>query len=262
MEKFEQEPLHGDGRPMITGPSKYIQGVKQTLGFGGIMRPAMKTNNLDEKDGHEYHSKILQNPTKKLNPTRSSSGQLQPRMLRPIRPKMEKKAGPRMPAPGQYPQHGSHSVGMVRNPRPSPVRGRGLSGIVPSGVSHRRALSFPQPQINYRQNACALVPQSNVSHYPTKTALGESSNMSTSVSRMQSPPSASNSSEWNLPPGISISRIKQSSPGSGMTVTSLASALHMLGERTGIKRMVSYRLTEKQILALKTLGFEQEYDEV
>merc|ERR1719158_1668957 len=99
---------------MISGPSKYIQGVKQTLGFGGIMKPSMKTNNLDEKDGHEYHSKILQNPTKKLNPTRSSSGQLQPRMLRPIKPKMEKKAGPRMPcrgparhpeAPRQRPQH-------------------------------------------------------------------------------------------------------------------------------------------------------------
>ena len=45
-----------------------------------------------------------------------------------------------------------------------------------------------------------------------------------------------------------------------MTVTSLANALHMLGERTGIKRMVSYRLTEKQIMAFKTLGFEQEYE--
>merc|ERR1712179_169892 len=212
-------------------------------------------------------------------------------MLRPIRPRMKKISGPRISGgPCPYHHRGSQSQGMVRKPGPTPVTGfrmpgrypstrlrmhgpdpslghrmpgsapvTGLSGFVARGESHRRALSFPP---NKAQNIRSQTPQSepNVRHYPTQAALSKFSNMGTTLAWKQSPPSppASSCGEWNLPPGISISRIQGSGPVSGMTVTSLANALNMLGEREGTKRTVSYRLTEQQIMALETLGFEQE----
>jgi len=202
--------------------------------------------------------------------------------------KTEKMSGPRVSGPGHYHHHGSLSQGMVRKPGPTPVSGprmprrasstghrmpgpapstghrmQGptpvsvLTGNVARGGTHRRAPSYPY--INNAQSIRASTPppqpEPYVSHFPTQAAP---SNMGTTFTRKQSPSPASSYGGWNLPPGISISRIQESDPGTGMTMTSLASALNMLGEREGTRRNVSYRLTERQIMALKTLGFEQE----
>jgi len=273
--RFQQEPLQGGSR--------------------GQRRPGLDQDRL-RRPGIEDDRSMITGSGKDQwsdnHTTGNRSDQLkpgQPRMLRPIRPRMEKISGPRISGPCQYHHRGSQSQGMVRKPGPTPVTGfrmpgrspstrlrmhghpslghrmpgsapvTGLSGMVARGGSHRRALSFPQ---NKAQNICSPTPQSepNVSHYPTQAALNKFSNMGTTLAWKQSPPSppASSCGEWNLPPGISISRIQESGPRSGMTVTSLANALHMLGEREGTKRTVSYRLTEQQIMALETLGFEEE----
>jgi len=285
MARFQQESLHGGSRGQIRPgqdqdglrtpciednvEGKYQQRDNHGLGGARSLEPVSKSNLIDV-EGQKFHSKAPQNQTNQLfPPPASTSGQSkpgQPRMLRPIRPKMDKKSTPRITGPGQYPQCVSQSEGMVRKPGLTPVKGlrmlrptqvTGLSGIVSRGGSHslRRAHSFPQN--NNTQNIRAPTPQP--SNYPAQAALGKLSNMGTSFTRIQTPPPlASSLGEWNLPPGISISRIKESGPGSGMTVASLASALHMLGETEGTKRTVSYRLTESQIMALNILGFKQE----
>jgi len=296
--RFQQEPLHGgrsqmrpgsgqhednqrrswmneneEGRSTILpGAGKYQQSDNLRLGIGEEKIPEpMRTNNLVDVEGQKFNSKAPHSQTNKLFPRESTSGQSkpgQPRMLRPIRPKIEEKPSPRIIGPGQYRQLVSQSRGMVRKPvrtqvtgfrMPRPTSVTGLSGIVPRGgsYSHRRALSLPQN--NNTQGIRAPSPQA--SHYPTHTqeALGKLSNMGTSFTMIQTPPPpASSRGEWNIPPGISISRIQEPAPGSGMTVPSLASALRMLGESEGTKRTVSYKLTENQIMAMKVLGFKQE----
>merc|ERR1719427_33234 len=127
----------------------------------------------------------------------------QPRMLRPIRPKMEKKSGPRISGRGHNHNRSSQRQGVVRHsgpisvtgqrmprgapsarmPGPAPPAGlrahgptpvRGLTGIDATGGSHRRALSFPQ----YRkaQNIRSPSPpqsESNDLQYPTPAALSK-----------------------------------------------------------------------------------------
>merc|ERR1711936_1309204 len=284
MARFQEESLHGGSRGQmrpgrdqdgLRTPSciednmtgMYQQRDNHGLGGARSLEPMSKSN-LINVEGQKFHTKAPQNQTNKLfpPPTSGQSKSGQPRMLRPIRPNMDEKLTPRITGPGQYPQCVSQSKGIVRKLGLTPVKGlrmprptqvTGLSGIVSRGGSHslRRAHSFPQN--NNTQNIRAPTPQP--SHYPAQAALGKLSNMGTSFTRIQTPPPlASSLGEWNLPPGISISRISESGPGSGMTVASLASALLMLGETEGTKRTVSYRLTESQIMALNIFGFKQE----
>jgi len=221
----------------------------------------------------------------------SKKSAVKPRLVKAKKAKMKKMSGPRVsgPGPGQYHHRGSQSLGMVRKPGPSPVTGlrmprrapstglrmpgpapsaglrmhgpisvTGQTGIVGRGGYHRGVPSYPPNKKEQNIRPPTPQPEPNVSHYPTQATLSKFSNMGTTLTRKQSPPPASSCGEWNLPPGISISRIQDPDPGTGMTMTSLASALHLLGEREGTRRNISYRLTERQIMALKALGFEQE----
>jgi len=186
--------------------------------------------------GH-YHHRGSQGMVRKPGPTPVSG----PRM-----PRRASSTGHRMPGPAPSTGH------RMQGPTPVSV----LTGNVARGGTHRRAPSYPHSINAQSIRAPTQQPEPNVSHFPTQAAP---SNMGgTTFTRKQSPPPASSYGGWNLPPGISISRIQESDPGTGMTMTSLASALNMLGEREGTRRNVSYRLTERQIMALKALGFEQE----
>ena len=64
---------------------------------------------------------------------------------------------------------------------------------------------------------------------------------------------------WVLPPGISVTKTTSSrEEGPSLSLPSLATALHQLGEGGGMKRLIQFRLTEEQVRALNALGVKEE----
>jgi len=208
----------------------------------------------NDKEESKIVNIIPSNTTAKISNVKSVSKSLpitraiphQPRMLRPIRPKSEKKRlgrgglFPRVP----YSSAHAHSIGGERRPTaPTMTRPR----LPPP--PRRTVPGYPPVMSPQSALLCNPVPPS-----PSQTVLSKLSGLGVSIQRQSPPPPPSLHSDWNLPPGITITRSPRPRQGSTMTMSTLASALHMLGQREGQKMMVSYMLTEQQIRALRLLG--------
>jgi len=140
--------------------------------------------------------------------------------------------------------------------------GRGLCGIrkrLDTTAARPKLLRTVSTNVTRKMSfipQSKLLPKLNIemnNNPPSSPALDRLSKFSgVTVARNQSPPPTPTTT-WNIPPGITVSR-SISEPRHAMTLNSLATALKMLGQVEGERRVVRFMLTEEQINALKTLG--------
>jgi len=176
---------------------------------------------------------------------RSSPGQI---LVRPAQPRM-----PRPPRPGM-------GRGSARPTGPMPAGARGPLGFPGTRLSNprslvpmRRSASHPQPQYFPVTSHPARYPHQEQTPYPCQSP--NLSNLDVSIIREIAPTSRHG---WVPPPGLTMVRVPVSATESTLTISTMATALHKLGQVEGRKRSVQYSLTEEQIRALSTLGVGQE----
>jgi len=178
----------------------------------------------------------------------------QPRLLRP--PMTERgRSSTRGPRHHSCPRPGAGARRLLAFPRPSMSIPRSLGSRMPK-PRFLGPMSLSQSPYMPMSNTPVVSPSPQSEQFPpaspSLSAINKLSSLGVSIVRSTPPPSS-----WL--PGISISRT-WSLPDHGpvMTVSTLATALHQLGEVEGRKRSVRFRLTEEQIKALQSLGVEQE----
>jgi len=173
-----------------------------------------------------------------------------PRMLRPPRPRL-----PRNPpvAGGPY---GPRSF----RPRvPLTSAGLRLSNIRSITPVKHRSLSSSQYS---RQHPVVEIDVSPPRSYqasqpspPSSSVVDKLSSLGVLVGREKVPPTKHG---WVLPPSLSVTKTSSSTEEGPSSLLSLATALLQLGEVSGRKRLVQYKLTEGQVRALDALGVREE----
>eukprot|EP00092_Neocalanus_flemingeri_P085269 GFUD01107281.1.p1 GENE.GFUD01107281.1~~GFUD01107281.1.p1 ORF type:complete len:435 (-),score=117.15 GFUD01107281.1:123-1427(-) len=156
-----------------------------------------------------------------------------PRMLRPPRPG---KVGTEVHRPGGQRRPLSPLGPRVSNPSPKTISSPQLSSQTPAivrPVSPSQSVQFPPP---------------SHSAFTKLTSLGVSIVRERSITHTKQ--------SW-LPPS-SLTVIKTPSEGPRLSISSLATVLHQLGQIEGRRRLVQFRLTEEQVGALDILGLQQE----
>jgi len=180
-------------------------------------------------------------------------------------PKLSLAGTPRPVRPGQ--------PRMLRPPKPGRGRSRprtpGQAWPRP-GNGARRSLAFPGLRLSNPRSMAPLMrntihyspvitpPQAEQSLSPSHSAITKLTSLGVSIVRERAPPTRH---DWVLPPGITVSRtppLSVTGQGPVMSISTLATSLHQLGQVEGKRRLVQYRLTEDQIRALSTLGVGQE----
>eukprot|EP00092_Neocalanus_flemingeri_P001519 GFUD01001621.1.p1 GENE.GFUD01001621.1~~GFUD01001621.1.p1 ORF type:complete len:252 (-),score=95.55 GFUD01001621.1:21-776(-) len=148
--------------------------------------------------------------------------------------------------------------GLVRGPRPEiprqpppgtrhvrPGVGRSRVGAAVTGLHRRGGDRRPLPAVfGRRSNSRYLTPQAG--HLTSPQYLHLSSPV---IGIPSSPPPQS---DQCLPPS------PPEEEGQSFSISTLATTFHQLGEREGRRRLVQFKLTERQVRALNTLGFRQE----
>ena len=174
----------------------------------------------------------------------------QPRMLRPPKPGMGRSsarpAGQAWPRPGR----GARRSLVFPGPRLSMSNPRSLAPMM-RNASHPESRYFPVI-------TPPPPPQPEQFLSPPHSAISKLSSLGVSIARERAPPTRH---DWVIPPGITMSRsspLSQTGQGPVMSISTLATSLHQLGQVEGKRRLVQYRLTEDQIRALSTLGVGQE----
>jgi len=234
-QKAHKDEEEGNGKVLVPPGQKIItigeEGTVETLSDNVFPVPPVKNTSVGETET----SAICQDSTKY---TQYSGGcsfppPKQPRMLRPVRPLLKTRR------PVGYSGHG---LGGIRKRLDTTAIRPDMFSTMPTNVT-RKASFRPQS---------TLLPIQFNNNPPSSPVLDRLSSYSGVTVKKQSPPPTPTTS-WNIPPGITVSKtISETKP--AITLNSLATALKMLGQVEGERRVVRFMLTEGQINALKTLG--------
>jgi len=209
---------------------------------------------VSDQDDHKAHApanftaKQLSQAVPPMPGPRCSPGQI---LVRPAQPRMPR----RPPGPGM-------GRGSARPTCPRPAGGRGPM-VFPgprlsnprSLVPMRRSSSHPQSQYFPVTSHPASYSHQEQTLTPSPCNSPNLSNLDVSIIREIAPPTRHG---WVPPPGLSMVRVAATATEFTLAISTLATALHQLGQVEGRRRSVQYRLTEEQIRALSTLGVGQE----
>jgi len=219
-----------------------------------------------------------------------------PRMLRPLRPKLENSGltrGGRLalraahkrtsaimsrtghiphrrtgPGPGiRYSQQPGFPPSSSQRPY-SKLSSMGVSHVQPATTSSRSALTMSIQSrmlrpIRPKLGNSGLSRGGGSRHIPHRRTVS-GTGYSPVISHQPGLPSSPSQAPFSKLSSQGVSHVKKQSPAtssmSAVTMSTLASALHMLGVREGQKREVRYILTEEQIRALRLLGIDERGD--
>eukprot|EP00092_Neocalanus_flemingeri_P028075 GFUD01030482.1.p1 GENE.GFUD01030482.1~~GFUD01030482.1.p1 ORF type:complete len:698 (+),score=201.77 GFUD01030482.1:315-2096(+) len=160
-------------------------------------------------------------------------------------------------------------TGLPRNPAafPNKLGGPGprvpLPAAGPSDCSvypecFRSPLDFPSQFSSSIVELDGSLTRSNPAHptSPSGSVLNRLTSLGAPVAREKGP---STKHGWIAPPGLNVIQTTSSrEEGPSLTLPCLAKALLQLGERSGRKRFVQFKLTEDQVRALDALGVKEE----
>ena len=261
------DTLPGDALPGDTVPGDTVPGDT----VPGDMVPLLGTGR-DVKPLVPIHAASVTRPGVPRMPRPPRPGV--PRMLRPPRPGMSSMLRPprswmpsriRSPRPGmpsmlQPPRLRMSNPDVMSNvPRQGGVR-RPLAGAGPR-ISNPRSLAVVER--NDQRVSCHVSSPYPVIEIPDSPPRSDSSpqaamNKLTSLGVTIAKQSSTHhpTQGWSPPPGISVTRTAEQGP--CLSISSLAAALHQLGQVEGRRRIVQFRLTESQVKALYNLGLKQE----
>merc|ERR1719508_54078 len=173
-----------------------------------------------------------------------------PRMQRPPRPRL-----PRNPVAG-----GPYRPGSFRPRAPLTSAGLRLSNIRSIVPVKHQSLSSSQYSSQHPVVEIDVSPprsyQASQPSPPPSSVVDKLTSLGVSVAKEKVAPIKH---AWFPPPGLSITKTPSSmEEGPSLSLPSLSTALLQLGEVSGRKRLVQYKLTEDQVRALDALGVREE----